>query len=85
VQEAYALGFGAPTTPKAFPTLFLSGKIGGEQGIYRSSDTGQTWQRIDDPEHHFGWIGVLSGDPRIPNRVYLGTNGRGVIVGDPAP
>jgi photosystem II stability/assembly factor-like uncharacterized protein len=85
VQSAYALGFGKPANDGDFAELFLSGKIADRQGIFRSTDMGKTWAQIDDDQHHFGWIGVLSGDPRIAGRVYLGTNGRGVVSGDPAP
>jgi photosystem II stability/assembly factor-like uncharacterized protein len=84
VQSGYALGFGKPAKDGAFPELFLSGKIAGHDGIYRSTDMGKTWAEIDDDQHHYGWIGAIAGDPRIVGRVYMGTNGRGVISADPA-
>jgi photosystem II stability/assembly factor-like uncharacterized protein len=84
VETSRALGFGAPSAPGGFPTLFLSGKVHGQDGIFRSTDTGQTWLRINDDQHQYGWVGPISGDSRIFGRVYLGTNGRGILVGEPS-
>jgi photosystem II stability/assembly factor-like uncharacterized protein len=63
--------------------LYLAGQVGGLAAIYRSDDNGESWLRIDEDAHRFGWISVITGDPRIHGRVYLGTNGRGVLYGDP--
>ena len=51
--------------------------------LYRSLDGGASWERIDDPLHRFAWIEQITGDPRVFGRVYLGTNGRGVLWGEP--
>jgi photosystem II stability/assembly factor-like uncharacterized protein len=83
VSSAYAVGFGK-ALGSASMTLFLSGTVAGQEGIFRSTDEGRNWVRISDPEHRYGFVGVVSGDPRIFGRVYLGTNGRGVLMGDPA-
>jgi hypothetical protein len=83
VDAGYSVGFGKPRAA-GYPTIFLSGKIAGVEGVYRSTDEGKTWLQVDDDQHHYGWIGVVAGDPRVFGRVYLGTNGRGVIVADPA-
>jgi len=82
VQEAYAFGFGKAADGKNFPTLYLAGQIGGIAGVFRSTDTGLNWTRINDDAHQFGAIDHLTGDPRIFGRVYLATSGRGVIYGD---
>lgn len=37
---------------------------------------------INDDAHQFGSLGVIAGDPRIYGRVYLGTQGRGIVLGD---
>jgi len=46
-------------------------------------DAGLSWVRINDDKHQYGNIGeAITGDPRIYGRVYIGTNGRGIIYGD---
>jgi hypothetical protein len=38
--------------------------------------------RIDDDQHRFATAGIIIGDPRVYGRVYIGTNGRGIVQGD---
>ncbi len=82
VNTAGAVGFGMPAPGQSYPAVYLAGSVAGVWGTYRSDDGGTTWQRIDDPQHQFGWINCLAGDPRIYGRVYLGTGGRGILYGD---
>ena len=97
VAAVYAVGFGKAAPGKSSPAIYLAGAIAGTPeaapptegegrggGIYRSLDDGATWQRIDDTEHRYAWIEQITGDPRVFGRVYMGTNGRGVLWGDPA-
>jgi xyloglucan-specific exo-beta-1,4-glucanase len=56
--------------------------VSGESGLFRSDDAGASWLPIDDDAHRFGSINHLTGDPRQYGRVYLGTGGRGIVVGD---
>jgi hypothetical protein len=83
VAGATAVGFGMPAPGATYPAVYVAGSVGGTWGTYRSDDAGATWQRIDDPQHQFGYINVLAGDPRQYGRVYLGTGGRGILYGDP--
>jgi len=83
VAESNALGFGKAGPGKKYPTLYLVGKVKSVAGIFRSEDTGATWAAIHDDEHRFGFAGVITGDPRVYGRVYLGTGGRGIVYGDP--
>jgi photosystem II stability/assembly factor-like uncharacterized protein len=84
VSEAYSLGFGKAAPGKECSALFLAGKVGGVQAIFRSDDAGASWVRINDAQHQFGWINHVTGDPRVYGRVYFATAGRGIIYGDPA-
>ena len=43
---------------------------------------GQSWNPVLDTQHAFGAIITVSGDPRIYGRVYIGTEGRGIVYGD---
>jgi xyloglucan-specific exo-beta-1,4-glucanase len=84
VTEGDALGFGKAAPGQSYPALYLTGTVGGVSGVFRSDDTGTTWVRINDNQHQYGWIGqTVLGDPRIYGRVYLGTNGRGILYADP--
>ncbi|MER5376630.1 cellulose binding domain-containing protein [Streptomyces sp. NPDC002553] len=83
VQEADTIGFGKAAAGASYQTLYTSAKIAGVRGVFRSTDKGATWTRINDDAHQFGWTGAaITGDPRVYGRVYLATNGRGVIYGD---
>ena len=85
VQSAIAIGSGMPAPGHRYPALYMIGALQpNEQAIFRSDDAGRSWCRINDERHQFGTQQVISGDPRIFGRVYLGTNGRGVLYGDPA-
>jgi photosystem II stability/assembly factor-like uncharacterized protein len=85
VDEGDNVGFGKPAPGRSYPAVYASLRIGGVRGVFRSDDTGRTWTRINDDQHQYAWTGnTITGDPRVYGRVYFGTNGRGVIYGDPA-
>jgi photosystem II stability/assembly factor-like uncharacterized protein len=84
VQAAYSLGFGKAAPKQKYPAMFLAGKVGNLQALFRSDDTGQTWVRISDDRHQYGWINHVTGDPRVYGRVYFATGGRGIIYGGPS-
>jgi hypothetical protein len=84
VQEARAIGFGKPAEGKTFPAIYLAGRIENMEGLFRSTDIGASWVRINDDQHQYGVINHVTGDPRIFGRVYFATSGRGIIYGGPA-
>lgn len=83
VDSAEGIGFGMPRRKGDFPAIYLNGKVQGEFGVFRSEDQGHRWLKISDPQHEYGTRGVVTGDPKLFGRVYLGTNGRGILYGDP--
>ncbi|MEU0196131.1 cellulose binding domain-containing protein [Streptomyces afghaniensis] len=83
VEQADTVGFGKAAPGASYQTLYTSAKIGGVRGIFRSTDKGASWTRINDDAHQWGWTGAaITGDPRVYGRVYVATNGRGVIYGN---
>ncbi|MFI2037933.1 cellulose binding domain-containing protein [Streptomyces bottropensis] len=83
VEQADTIGFGKAASGASYQTLYTSAKIGGVRGIFRSTDKGASWTRINDDAHQWGWTGgAITGDPRVYGRVYVSTNGRGVVYGD---
>ena len=85
VDEGDAVGFGAPAPGSDYPAVYTSSRIDGVRGIFRSDDAGGSWVRINDDQHQWGWTGaVVTGDPNVYGRVYIGTNGRGIVYGDPS-
>lgn len=84
VQAADTIGFGMAAPEHKYPALYLVGKINDVAGVFRSDDEGANWVRVNDDRHQYGWIGqAVTGDPRIYGRVYLATNGRGILYADP--
>jgi xyloglucan-specific exo-beta-1,4-glucanase len=81
-----ALAFGKPGSDRDYPTLFAIGTRDDLTAIWRSDDAGVSWLRINDAAHEYGRrFRVIAGDPRVFGRVYVGTDGRGVLYGEPAP
>ena len=80
-----ALAFGKAPPSKRYPALFAIGAKGDEAAIWRSDDRGEDWIRINDAQHEYGRaFRCIAADPRIFGRVYVGTDGRGIIYGEPA-
>lgn len=78
-------GLGKPADGSRVAAIYAIGALDGNKGVYRSLDGGKAWVRINDDDHQWGLrFRVISGDPRIFGRVYIGTDGRGVMYGDPA-
>ncbi|OKK21824.1 carbohydrate-binding protein [Streptomyces sp. CB00455] len=87
VQSASALGFGKAAPGAGYQALYLIGTVKDVTGVFRSTDKGATWLRVNDDAHQWGGIGavgVITGDPDTYGRVYVGTNGRGLQYGDPS-
>ncbi len=83
VDAAYAVGFGKPADGQTYPAVYLFGQVSGTPGFFRSDDQGSSWTRIDDDQHQFGTAGYVAGDENVYGRVYVGTNGRGILYGEP--
>ncbi len=84
VPDAEAFGFGKAAPGQSYSAVYLVGTVGGVHGVFRSDDAGAHWTRINDDAHQYDWIGrAVTGDPRVYGRVYLATNGRGILAADP--
>ncbi|MEV8538454.1 1,4-beta-glucanase [Streptomyces sp. NPDC051572] len=80
---SYTLGFGKAATGADYPAIYQVGSTETITAVYRSDDEAQTWVRINDDQHQWGWTGqAIVGDPRVHGRVYLATNGRGIQYGE---
>jgi hypothetical protein len=79
------LSFGKAPAGSTYPALFAVGRQGETRAIFRSDNAGQSWIRINDAQHQWGnRFRCIAGDPRIFGRVYIGTDGRGILYGEPA-
>jgi xyloglucan-specific exo-beta-1,4-glucanase len=85
VASGLSVGFGRAAPGSTYPALYLAGTVDGVVGVYRSDNAGAGWLRINDDAHQYGNMGeTITGDPRVYGRVYLGTNGRGILVAEPS-
>ncbi|MCR5361492.1 MAG: exo-alpha-sialidase [Bacteroidales bacterium] len=81
VRLITGFGIGKAAEGNDYPTLFLIGVVDGQYGIFRSVDNALSWFRINDDEHQFGKLLHIAGDMQDFGRVYIGTHGRGTIMG----
>ncbi|KRG71402.1 cellulase [Stenotrophomonas terrae] len=84
LDTVFSVGLGKPAKDGDAPVLFVFGEMAGKRGLYRSDNGGRRWRRIDNDAQRFaGVIRHVTGDARIPGRVYFGTEGRGIWYGEP--
>jgi xyloglucan-specific exo-beta-1,4-glucanase len=77
------LGFGKGAKDRDYPALYAIASRGDLRAIWRSDDGGSAWTRINDSHHEYGRrFRCIAGDMRIRGRVYVGTDGRGIVYGD---
>lgn len=81
VQEIHAFGFGKAAPGKSDAALYLVGVVNVVRGIFRSEDGAEKWVRINDDEHHWGFVLHITGDPKVWGRVYIVMHGRGIVWG----
>ena len=87
VRACGAVGVGKAAPGAAYPTLFIWGSVGAATGLFRSTDQGATWVRLNDDAHEWGGTGngrFVIGDMNHFGRVYMSTVGRGIVMGEPA-
>jgi photosystem II stability/assembly factor-like uncharacterized protein len=78
------LSFGKSPAGSDYPGLFATGTMNGLKAVWRSDDAATSWVRVNDDQHQYGTrFRCLAGDPRVFGRVYVGTDGRGILVGEP--
>lgn len=80
------LSFGKPAPERTVSTLFAIGACSGVRAVWRSDDDGRQWFRINDAQHEWGRrFRTLVGDMGTYGRVFVAMDGRGLLVGVPAP
>lgn len=87
VAEPWMIALGKAAPNASYHSLYLWGKVRqGDavvEGLFRSTDTGASFTRINDDQHRYGYLLSMTADPLEYGTVYLAAHGRGVLVGKP--
>lgn len=83
-----SIGFGKAAPGKSYPSIYIIGNVFDANsvnigfGFYRSDDLGVTWLKINNGEQYFTNPQFCAGDENVYGRVYIATNGRGILYGE---
>lgn len=84
MKKCDGIGVGKGLTDDSY-TLYAFGDNGEQEGYFRSTDEGKTWQLTNDNQHVFGGLGnggFIIGDANAFGRFYVGTTGLGIVYAD---
>jgi hypothetical protein len=71
-------GYGAPATADGPATIFIAGTVGGQYGIWYSTDDAHSWTQIGQyPMGSLDQVNTISGDMDQFGMVYVGFGGSG--------
>lgn len=81
VRMITGFGLGKAAAGSDYPALYLIGIVDGQYGIFRSTDNGNSWLRVNDDAHQYGKLLHIAGDMQHFGIFYIGTHGRGTVMG----
>lgn len=85
VTYCKTVGIGKAMPGSSYPTIFIWGTVSGVTGLFRSTDQGASWARLNDDAHQFAGAPLLIGDMNVAGRVFMRPGaGRGLIYWEPA-
>lgn len=82
-SEAIDVSLGAAFSDDDPLSVYVLGTLDGQEGIFRSLDEGSTWDFLG--QYPLGLVDqplVLTADPDVFGRIYVGTTGTGFYYGD---
>jgi len=85
IEQAFNFGLGKAENEGGPMTIFVAGVLAGDTGIYRSTDSGSTWEKICTyPLGIYDWVDAMDGDKDVFGKVYLAFAGAGFAFGEEA-
>jgi photosystem II stability/assembly factor-like uncharacterized protein len=84
IKEAPLVAAGKPITKGEYPALYVLGKKNHDEELwyYYSRDMGKSWAMMNDENHRIGNNPeIMAADRQVAGKVYIGTNGSGIVVG----
>jgi len=79
------MDFGKAAPGKADMALYAIGTKGTVTAIWQSLDNAQSWTRLNDASHeYFRAFRRIAADKNVFGRVYVATDGRGIVLGEPS-
>ncbi|PSC03925.1 hypothetical protein SLNSH_16485 [Alsobacter soli] len=85
VEQVDDIGFGKPAPGSDEPAIYISGRVRGRYGIWRSTDNAASWRSVAGfPLGTLDQVTVIEGDKDVFGRVYVGYKGSGWLYGQPS-
>ena len=86
IDYSYSVSLGAGKKEGDYGALYIYGSVDGKgNGVYQSKDKGKTWVKMNNENQRWGNVNkdTIEADPKVYGRVYVSTNGRGIIMSNP--
>ena len=85
VTQAFLFALGKEAENSEYPTMYIFGSVNNNEGVFRSTDNGASWVKINNAQTGLGNIPqIMVADRQQFGIVYIGTQGTGAYVGMPA-
>jgi photosystem II stability/assembly factor-like uncharacterized protein len=85
VDHVDDIAFGRAARGANYPAIYISGRVGGGYGIWRSVDNASHWQLLTEfPAGTLDQVSAIEADKTVFGRVYVGYQGSGWMYGEPS-